>query len=130
MREVVVTDGAPQAIGPYSQAIRAGGLVWVSGQIPLDPATGELVRGDAGAQTRRVLANLKAILEAAGSSMERVVRATVWLTDMGQFQAVNGVYAAAFPKNPPARVCVAVTALPKGADVEIDVVALAGNAAS
>lgn len=126
MREVVATDRAPQAIGPYSQAIRAGGLIWVSGQIPLDPVSGELVRGEVEAQTRRVLANLQGILEAAGSSMDHVIRATVWLTDMGQFEAVNRVYAEAFPNDPPARVCVAVSALPKGADVEIDAVALAG----
>lgn len=130
MRDVVSTGEAPAAIGPYSQAIRAGGLIWVSGQIPLDPATGELVRGDVEGQTRQVMRNLGAILAAAGSGFERVVRATVWLTDMAHFETVNRVYAETFAADAPARVCIAVAALPKGADVEIDVVALAGRAAS
>lgn len=124
MRRVVRSSGAPGAIGPYSQGIVAGGLVWVSGQIPLDPETGRLVEGDVEQQTRRVMANLAAILEAAGSGLDRVVRATVWLTDMADFERVNSVYAESFREDPPARVCVAVTALPKGARVEIDAIAL------
>lgn len=124
MRKVVRSSGAPGAIGPYSQGIVAGGLVWVSGQIPLDPETGRLVEGDVEQQTRRVMANLAAILEAAGSGLDRVVRATVWLTDMADFERVNSVYAQSFREDPPARVCVAVTALPKGARVEIDAIAL------
>jgi 2-iminobutanoate/2-iminopropanoate deaminase len=130
MRRVVATKEAPQAVGPYSQAIVGGGLVWVSGQIPLDPATGELVRGSIEDETRRVLQNVAAVLEAAGSAPSRVVRATVYLTDMGDFERVNRVYAETFGDEPPARVCVEVSGLPKGARVEIDAVAEAGPAVS
>jgi len=126
MREVVATERAPGAVGPYSQAIVAGGFVWVSGQIPLIPGKGELVRGDVEDEARQVLANLRAVLESAGSGLERVVRATVYLTDMGDFDRVNRIYAESFPEQPPARVCVEVCRLPKGARVEIDAVALAG----
>jgi len=123
MRRVIRSDEAPAAIGPYSQAIEAGGLIWVSGQIPLDPGTGRLVDGGIEEQTRRALANLKAVLEAGGSGLERVLRATVYLADMAEFAAFNTVYAEYFPTDPPARACVEVSALPKGARLEIDAVA-------
>ncbi len=123
MREAIRTPGAPGAVGPYSQAIRAGGLVWVSGQIPLDPATGRLVAGGIGEQTQRALENVRAVLEAAGSGLDRALRVTVYLTDMGDFEEVNGVYAGFFGEVPPARACVEVSALPKGARIEIDAVA-------
>lgn len=125
MREVIATDRGPKAIGPYSQAIRANGLVFVSGQIPLDPVTQQLVTGDVQAQTERVLENLKGIVEAAGSSLDRVVRATVFLADMNEFAAMNEVYARYFPSQPPARSTVQVARLPRDARVEIDVIALA-----
>lgn len=123
MKKVISTVEAPQAIGPYSQAIEAGGFVFVSGQIPLIPATGELVEGSVEVQTARVLENLKAILEAAGSSLESVVKTTVYITNMDDFAKVNGIYGQYFQENPPARVCVEVSKLPKGALVEIDVIA-------
>jgi len=127
MKRAVTTDGAPKAIGPYSQAVVAGGFVFCSGQIPLDPATGEMVAGDVEAQTRRVLENLRAVLEAAGSGLDRVVKTTVFLADMGDFPAMNQVYAGFFGDVPPARAAVEVAALPKGARVEIEAVALAGD---
>ena len=123
MKKVISTAEAPQAIGPYSQAIEAGGFVFVSGQIPLIPATGELVDGSVEVQTARVLENLKAILEAAGASLEDVVKTTVYITNMDDFAKVNGIYGQYFQENPPARVCVEVSKLPKGALVEIDVIA-------
>ena len=123
MKKVISTAEAPQAIGPYSQAIEAGGFVFVSGQIPLIPATGELVEGSVEVQTARVLENLTAILEAAGSSLESVVKTTVYITNMDDFAKVNGIYGQYFQENPPARVCVEVSKLPKGALVEIDVIA-------
>ena len=123
MKKVISTAEAPQAIGPYSQAIEAGGFVLVSGQIPLIPASGELVEGSVEVQTARVLENLKAILEAAGSSLESVVKTTVYITNMDDFAKVNGIYGQYFQENPPARVCVEVSKLPKGALVEIDVIA-------
>ena len=123
MKKVISTAEAPQAIGPYSQAIEAGGFVFVSGQIPLIPATGELVEGSVEVQTARVLENLKAILEAAGSSLESVVKTTVYITNMDDFAKVHGIYGQYFQENPPARVCVEVSKLPKGALVEIDVIA-------
>jgi 2-iminobutanoate/2-iminopropanoate deaminase len=124
MRKAVYTERAPHAVGPYSQAIVAGGFVWVSGQIGLDGATGRLVEGGIEGQARQVLHNLRGVLEAAGSGLDRVVRATVYLTDLRDFDAVNKVYSGFFGEPPPARVCVEVTALPKGASVEIDAVAL------
>ena len=123
MKKVISTAAAPQAIGPYSQAIEAGGFVFVSGQIPLIPATGELVEGSVEVQTARVLENLKAILEAAGSSLESVVKTTVYITNMDDFAKVNGIYGQYFQENPPARVCVEVSKLPKGALVEIECIA-------
>ena len=123
MRDAISTEAAPKAIGPYSQAIRAGSLVFVSGQIPLDPSTGALVDGDIAAQTHRVFANLKAILEAAGTSLDHVVRATVYLADMNDFGTVNEVYGSYFSSPAPARATVQAARLPKDARVEIDVIA-------
>ncbi|MCC7012038.1 MAG: RidA family protein [Planctomycetes bacterium] len=124
-RRIVATDGAPKAIGPYSQAVIAGGFVHCSGQIPLDPQTMQIVGGDIAAQTERVLRNLAAVLGAAGSEMARVVRCTVYLTDMAHFPAMNEVYAKHFPaQGAPARSTVAVAGLPHGALVEIDCIAL------
>jgi 2-iminobutanoate/2-iminopropanoate deaminase len=121
-REPVQTDAAPQAIGPYSQAIRTGDLLFVSGQIPLDPSSGELVKQDAPGQVRRCLENVSAICEAAGTSLANAVRVTVWLTDMRDFAQVNEVYGEFFESEPPARVAIEVSALPKGADVEVDAI--------
>jgi len=120
----VATDQAPKAIGPYCQAILANGFVYTAGQIALDPATGELLRGGIKDQTARVLANLKAVLEAAGSDLSRVVKTTVFLVDMADFNAMNEVYGQIFGGHKPARSTVAVAALPRGARVEIDVVAM------
>jgi 2-iminobutanoate/2-iminopropanoate deaminase len=125
-RTVVQTDQAPQAIGPYSQAIGTEHLVFVSGQIPLDIASGDLVAGDVAAQTRKVLQQVQAILEAAGSSLARVVKTTVFLADINDFAAMNAVYAEFFPAAPPARSAFQVAALPKGARVEVEVIALKG----
>lgn len=125
-RTIVETDRAPSAVGPYSQAVRAGGWVWVSGQIALDPGSGELVPGGVEAETEQALRNLSCVLEAAGSGADRVVRTTVYLMDMGEFEAVNRVYARWFRGAPPARACVQVGGLPRGARVEIDAVALEG----
>jgi 2-iminobutanoate/2-iminopropanoate deaminase len=125
MREVIATEQAPQAIGPYSQAIRAQGLIFTSGQIALDPATAQIVAGDVSAQTGRVLKNLAAILEASGSSLERVLRCTVFLKNMGDFAAMNEVYGRYFKQEPPARSTVEVARLPKDVLIEIDVIALA-----
>lgn len=125
MRRPVATAGAPAAIGPYSQAIVSGGVVFCSGQVALDPATGQLLDGDAAAQTERVLKNLQAVIEAAGSDLSRVVRTTIYLVDMADFARVNEVYARFFPLEPPARATVGVSALPRGARVEIDAIAIA-----
>jgi 2-iminobutanoate/2-iminopropanoate deaminase len=114
---------APSAIGPYSQAIDAGGFVFLSGQVPIDPKTGELVQGDIAVQTDRVLDNLAAVLEAAGCAFGDVVKTTIYLLDMNDFQAVNTTYAKRFTSAPPARATVQVSALPKGARVEIDAIA-------
>jgi 2-iminobutanoate/2-iminopropanoate deaminase len=123
-REIIATDKAPAAVGPYSQAVRAGDFVFTAGQIPLDPATGRLVEGGIEAQTRQVLTNLSAVLQAAGTSLASVTKTTVFLTDMGDFKAMNGVYAEFFPAAPPARSTVQVAALPLGARVEIEAVAV------
>ncbi len=125
MREVIATNDAPKAIGPYSQAIKANGFVFVSGQIPLDPATQELIHGDVAAQTERVLQNLAGILKAAGSSMQQVVRCGVFLKSMSDFADMNEVYSRHFTQNPPARSTVEVARLPKDVLVEIDVIAVA-----
>ena len=124
-REVVRTDRAPKAIGPYEQALKVDGWVFTSGQIPLDPKTGTMVEGGIGAQTRQVLDNLRAVLEAAGTSMGRVVKTTVYMTNLADFQKMNEVYAEYFPQDKPARSTVGVAALPRGAMIEIDVVAQA-----
>ena len=123
---VVKTAQAPAAIGPYSQGIVAGGFLFISGQIPLDPATGQMVSGDMGAQVTQVLENLKAILEAAGSGLGAVVRTTVYLADLNEYSKMNDVYGRYFTADPPARSTVGVAALPRGARVEIDVIARLG----
>jgi 2-iminobutanoate/2-iminopropanoate deaminase len=123
MRYPVDSNDAPKAIGPYSQGIKAGGFVFVSGQVALDPKTGEMVGSDVAAQTERVLQNLRAIVEAAGSDLDRVVKATVYLRTMADFAAMNQVYAKYFKSEPPSRATVAVAGLPKDALVEIDVIA-------
>ncbi len=125
MREVIATKDAPQAIGPYSQAIRANGFVFVSGQVAMDPATQQVMGGGITEQTDRVLKNLAAILTAAGSSLEKVVRSTVFLKNMGDFAAMNEVYGRYFNSSPPARSTVEAARLPKDVQVEIDVIALA-----
>jgi 2-iminobutanoate/2-iminopropanoate deaminase len=125
MRDVVATKDAPQAIGPYSQAIKANGFIFTSGQIAFDPATNQIIQGEVGAQTERVLKNLEAILKAAGSGLERVVRTTVYLKNMGDFAAMNEVYARFWKSAPPARSTVEVARLPRDVAVEIDVIALA-----
>ncbi|MDX2039742.1 MAG: RidA family protein [Acidobacteriota bacterium] len=122
--ESVQTDRAPQAIGPYSQAIKANGFVFASGQIPLDPTTGQLIEGDVRAQTERVLNNVQAVLEAAGSSLSQVVKTTVFLADMNDFAAMNEVYAGFFGATRPARSTVQAARLPRDVGVEIEVVAL------
>jgi 2-iminobutanoate/2-iminopropanoate deaminase len=125
MREVISTKDGPQAIGPYSQAIRANGFVFVSGQVAIDPATQQVITGEVAAQTDRVLKNLSAILQAAGTGLEKVVRSTVFLKNMSDFAAMNEVYGRNFTSNPPARSTVEVARLPKDVLVEIDVIALA-----
>ena len=125
MREVIATNDAPKAIGPYSQAIKANGFVFVSGQIPLDPATQQLIEGDVAAQTERVLQNLSGILKAAGSSLEQVVKCGVFLKSMSDFAAMNEVYGRFFTRAHPARSTVEVARLPKDVLVEIDIIAIA-----
>lgn len=126
MKQTISTDRAPKAIGPYTQAIVANGFAYLSGQIPLDPATNTLVDGDIAAQTERVLQNIAAVLEACGSSLGRVVKTTVFLKDMGEFAKMNEVYGRHFSANPPARSTVEVARLPRDVRVEIDCIALAG----
>ena len=126
MRDAVSTDAAPKAIGPYSQAVRAGGFLFVSGQVPLDPSTGQLVEGGIEAQTRRVMDNLAAVLAAAGASMANVVRSTIYLTDLADFGTVNDIYGSCFDAPAPARATVQVARLPRDARVEIDVIAHLG----
>ncbi len=122
MKEVVSTPKAPAAIGPYSQGIKSGGMIYVSGQLPLDPATGQMPEATTD-QARQSLSNIKAILEAAGSSMDKIVRTGIFMTDLADFVPVNEVYAGFFSANPPARATVQVAALPKGAKIEIEAVA-------
>ena len=123
MKKVIATSEAPAAVGPYSQAIAVGGLLFCAGQIPLDPATGEIVAGDVAAQTERVCANIAAVLKADGKTFANVVKTTVFLTDMAHFAAMNAVYAKYFTEPFPARSTVAVAGLPRGAQVEIEVIA-------
>lgn len=123
MRNVIATDKAPKAIGPYAQAVRWNGWLFVSGQIPLDPATGTLVGGDIASQTERVLENVKAILEAAGSSLRLILKTTVFLKDMSEFPQMNEVYARYFPSDAPARSTVEVARLPRDVRIEIDAIA-------
>ena len=125
MRDAIATKDAPQAIGPYSQAIKANGFIFTSGQIAFDPATNQIIQGDVAAQTERVLKNLEAILKAAGSGLERVVRTTVFLKNMGDFAAMNEVYGRFWKSAPPARSTVELARLPRDVAVEIDVIALA-----
>ena len=125
MKETIHTDKAPKALGPYSQAIKAGGFIYTAGQVGVDPKTSEIVPGGIEAETRQVLINIKNILEAAGSSLDHVVKTTVNLRDIQDFSAMNGVYATFFPENPPARTTVQVAALPRGVAIEIDTIALA-----
>jgi 2-iminobutanoate/2-iminopropanoate deaminase len=125
MREVVSTDHGPKAIGPYSQAVKANGFVFISGQVALNPATGQLVEGGIAQQTERVLENLRGIVEASGSSMHKAVKVSVFLKDMNDFAAMNEVYARFFPSAPPARSTVEVARLPKDVRIEIDLIALA-----
>jgi 2-iminobutanoate/2-iminopropanoate deaminase len=122
-KEVISTTAAPAAIGPYSQAVRVGNLLFVSGQIPIDPATGEVVAGDIRVQTGQVMKNLAAIVEAAGSSLDRVAKTTVYLRDLSEFSAMNEVYAQFFGGDPPARATVQVARLPRDAAIEIDLIA-------
>lgn len=126
MKTEVKTQGAPAAIGPYVQGVRVGSLLFLSGQIALDPGSGQLVDGTVAQQTERVLENLKAVLEAGGSDLSRVLKTTVYLVDMGAFSEMNGVYGRYFAQGPPARSTVAVAALPRGAQVEIDAIADVG----
>ena len=123
MKQILNTTNAPAAIGPYSQGTCAGGMVFVSGQLPIDPATGALETGSIGDQTRRSMENIIAILAEAGCTLENVVKTTIFLRDLNDFAAVNEAYAAYFPANPPARACVQVARLPKDALVEIEVIA-------
>ncbi len=124
MKQIVETKSAPQAIGPYSQAVRASGFVFASGQIPIDPQTGEFVAGGVAEQTEQVLRNLTAVLKAAGSALESVVKTTVFLADMSDFAAMNEVYGRYFQLEPPARATVAAAGLPRGARIEIEAIAL------
>ncbi len=126
VREIIATDSAPKAIGPYSQAVKAGGLVFISGQIPIDPKTGEVVQSDIKTQAKLVMENAKAIITSAGCAMSDVVKATIYLKNMSDFVAVNEVYGSYFPVDPPARATVEVSRLPKDVAVEMDFIACKG----
>ena len=128
MKKIILTNEAPAAIGPYSQAVRSGTFLFCSGQIPLDPKSGQIVSGDIDAQTRRVLNNIAAVLRAEGASFEDVVKATIFLTDLDDFQTVNEIYGSYFKNAPPARSTVQVAALPKGAKIEIEIIAVVKEA--
>ncbi|MGH7984104.1 MAG: RidA family protein [Candidatus Udaeobacter sp.] len=128
MKKIISTNEAPGAIGPYSQAVRSGPFLFCSGQIPLDPKSGQIVPGDIAVQTRRVLDNIAAVLRAEGLTFDNVVKTTIFLTDLGDFQTVNEVYSSYFKQEPPARSTVQVSALPKGAKIEVEAIAAAGEA--
>jgi 2-iminobutanoate/2-iminopropanoate deaminase len=130
MKKIISTSEAPAAIGPYSQAVRSGNFLFCSGQIPLDPKSGQIVAGDIAAQTRRVLDNIRAVLKAEGLTFENIVKTTIFLTDLGDFQTVNETYGSYFKQQAPARSTVQVSALPKGAKIEIEVIAVADNGES
>jgi 2-iminobutanoate/2-iminopropanoate deaminase len=130
MKKVISTGEAPGAIGPYSQAVRSGSFLFCSGQIPLDPKSGQIVPGDIAAQTRRVLDNIGALLKAEDLTFDHVVKTTIFLTNLGDFQTVNDVYGSYFKQDPPARSTIQVAALPKGANVEIEVIAIADQGGS
>ncbi len=125
-RAIITTDQAPAAIGPYSQAVQTKDLLFISGQIPIDPTTGELVSGDIREETRQAMQNLGAILAAAGSSYDRIVKTTLYIRDMDQFTVINEIYAEFFSDNPPARACVEVARLPRDVGVEVEAIALLG----
>ncbi len=130
MKKIISTSEAPATIGSYSQAVRSGNFLFCSGQIPLDPKSGQIVSGDIAAQTRRVLDNIGAVLKAGGLTFENIVKTTIFLTDLGAFQTVNETYSSYFKQQPPARSTVQVSALPKGANVEIEVIAVADDGES
>jgi 2-iminobutanoate/2-iminopropanoate deaminase len=127
MKKTIATERAPQAVGPYSQAVVHGGVAYLSGQIPLDPVSGELVPSDVALQTEQVLKNLQAVLEACGSSLEKVLKVTVYLKDMNDFARMNEVYGRFFKQNPPARAAIQVARLPKDVGIEMDAIAIAGD---
>jgi 2-iminobutanoate/2-iminopropanoate deaminase len=127
LKKVVFTEKAPKPIGPYSQAVCVNGWLFISGQIPIDPATGEFVKGDFKAQVERVLENIKAIVEAAGGTLDNIVKVTVFLRDIAKFAEFNEVYSRYFPSNPPARSAIGVAALPRGAEVEVEAIAYIGQ---
>ena len=129
MKKIISTNEAPAAVGPYSQAVRAGSMVFCAGQIPLDPKTAQIVSGDIGEQTRRVLDNITAVLKADGLTFDEIVKTTIFLTDLNDFQTVNEIYGSYFKQQPPARSTVQVSALPKGARVEIEAIAMADDSA-
>jgi 2-iminobutanoate/2-iminopropanoate deaminase len=130
MKKIISTSEAPDAVGPYSQAVRVGSTIYCAGQIPLDPKSGQIVPGDIGSQTRRVLDNIAAVLRSEGLTFENVAKTTIFLTDLGDFQTVNEIYGSYFKNQPPARSTVQVSALPKGANVEIEAIAVADNGES
>src|SRR6201987_2269822 len=127
MKKIISTSEAPAAVGPYSQAVRVGSTVYCAGQIPLDPKSGQIVSGDIGAQTRRVLENIAAVLRAESLAFENIVKTTIFLTNLSDFQTVNEIYGSYFKKDPPARSTVQVSALPRGANVEVEVIAAAAE---
>lgn len=128
MKKIITTSKAPAAIGPYSQATVHNGVIYVSGQLPIDPATGELSVGNISEQTQLVMSNIKAIIEAAGSSVDKILKCTILLVDMAHFAEMNAAYEKFFPNDPPARICYQVSALPKGSAIEIDCIAAEGGA--
>jgi 2-iminobutanoate/2-iminopropanoate deaminase len=130
MKKIISTSDAPAAVGPYSQAVRVGSTIYCAGQIPLDPKTGQIVSNDISAQARRVLDNITAVLKAEGLSFENIVKTTIFLTDLADFQTVNEIYATYFKQAPPARSTVQVPALPKGARIEIEAIAVADSGSS